>query len=110
MILLHHWVDVDKLNRQNRKQFEKDIEKISILGKIDRATKRALSDFNNDTSLVVSYFNGLFQDNCKIIKQSRFFDINPNYIEETYGFAKVPDPSYKPSIKILEHIRNFVNR
>jgi len=109
MIILHHWVEVDKLNRQNRKQFEKDIEKISILGRIDRAAKIALEK-TSDHALVVGYYHGLFQDECKKIKQSRFFDINPNYIEETYGFAKAPDPSYKPSIKILEHIRKFVNR
>jgi len=110
MILLHHWVDVDKLNRQNRKQFEKDIEKISILGKIDKATKKALESNHLVPELIVGYYSGLFQDECKKIKQSRFFDINPNYIEEMYGFAKALDPSYKPSIKILEYIRKFINR
>ena len=110
MIRLHYWVEVDKLNRQNRKQFEKDMERVRILGKIDMATKKALNESKNDTALVVGYFSGLFKDTCMLIKPSRFFDINPNYIEETYGFAKAPDPSYKNGIKIIEKIRNFINR
>jgi hypothetical protein len=110
MIMLHHWVEVDKLNRQNRKQFEKDLEKVSILGRIDRAINEALKSPYLVPELCVSFYHNLFQDECKKLKPSRFFDVNPNYIEETYGFAKAPDPSYKNGIKILEHIRKFVNR
>jgi hypothetical protein len=109
MITLHHWVEVDKLNRQNRKQFEKDLEKVKILSKIDKATKVAL-ERTTDYAFVIGYYSELFQDECKKLKPSRFFDVNPNYIEETYGFVKAPDPSYKNGIKIIEKIRNFINR
>ncbi len=110
MILLYDWVEVEKLNRQNRKQFEKDIEKVKVLVSIDKAIIKCLSDTSINVGLTLGYYNEIFQGICDKLKPSRFFTINRAYIEEEYGFLKAPDPSYRPSIKIIEPIRNFLNR
>lgn len=111
-ISLKDWVPSEP-NRETRRKIEKEINKLMPLLNIDRAFAKAASETDVDYDLILGFYKGEYKKSAEIIlSRNRFecFDVVENFIELKYGYDKKKVKKYDNQVKILEPIRNFVNR
>jgi hypothetical protein len=111
-IKLKDWIPKTP-NRALRRKIEREWKKLVPLMNIDKAFNRAVLDGQIDYDLILGFYKDRYKSTASFLFfQNKFecFDIVENYIELQYGYDKEKIRKAKSTIKILEPIRNFLNK
>jgi hypothetical protein len=111
-IILKKWIPINP-NRALRRKIEKEWKKLAPLLNIDKAFQKAAIDGQVDYDLIFGFYKDSYKTTANLLfSKHRFvcFDIIENYIELQYGYDKEEIRKSKSTIKILEPIRNFLNK
>lgn len=111
-IRLKDWIPMDP-NRALRRKIEKEGNKLVALLNIEKAFTEAVLDGKLHYDLILGYYKDKYNSTADLLfSKNKFecFDVVENYIELKYGYEKVKFRKSQSTIKILEPIRNFINR
>ena len=98
-------------NRQNRKAFEKEIDIIQPLGRLEASFEKMLfsDEFENiDYGYIYTEFNDRYQKLCKTLERKynfRYFSLNHFFIKNKYG-QEYKYNAYASSKSLIQTIAN----